>query len=329
VFGSSGEQPPDAPANEHLPDGRGVTLAMAEIDFGQWDRDNAWGELGFNLDDDITEDGDGPCQPISELPDAFVHQDGIDGIDNAFGRHIAPMLEMWLEGFGERVQFELELGSFSYLFAFEALGDEASYYPVVTRLYQGAALGQAPAFDGKDEWPIRGDSLVNASDATSAKNTLHCSYVSDHIWVSEAIDELDIELKIEAAPPLALHLRQVVITMDLADDRKSADDGRVGGVIAIDDLAEALLPIMAENSMGEDGEPICDEEFYQDFLDELRGLADMRLDDGDGPIGSCNALSLGFGFTAEAVKLGSVGLAAQPPPDPCEDAGDEGPPDEP
>lgn len=310
----TGEQPPDGPSTERLPDGRGVTLAISELDFGVG---NGWRQLGFNLDDHVTDSGEGPCTPVSGSTE---HQDGQNGIDNAFGNHVVPMLETMLDGFQERVNLEIEAGRFSYLFAIEALGDESRYSPVVTRLYQGADLGEAPAFDGKDNWPIRRDSLLNASDPESAKNTLHCSYLSDDVWVSEPMPELDIELRIGETNALALHLRDAVVSMAIDADRKSASSGRLGGMIAVDDLADALVPIM--DALGDD---ICDAAIYEDFLDELRQAADVRIGAKSG--GSCNALSVGLGFNARSARIGSVVLAPPPKPNPCTEAASSSPPD--
>ncbi len=304
TWGRTGEQPPDGPSAERLPDGRGLTLAISELDFGV---DSGWQALGFNLDDHVTDSGEGPCAPLSG---STGQQDGQNGIDNAFGHHVVPMLETMLDGFQERVNLEIEAGRFSYLFAIEALGEESRYYPVVTRLYQGADLGEAPDFDGKDNWPIRGDSLLNPSDIESAKNTLHCSYLSDDVWVSEPMPALDIELRIDETNALALHLREVVVSMDIDANRKSASGGRLGGMITVDDLADAIVPIM--DALGED---ICDAKIYEDFLDELRQAADVRIGAKSG--GSCNALSVGLGFNAKSARLGSVALAPPPKPNPC------------
>lgn len=110
----------------------------------------------------------GLCAPQHGAPAAGVHRDGQDGIDNAFGRTILPLILGVDPRFDGEIAGEIAAGGTTLLVDLDGLGAGADYTGMTARLYTGAPLGRAPAYDGSDAWPVRSDSLRDPGDVGSA-----------------------------------------------------------------------------------------------------------------------------------------------------------------
>jgi hypothetical protein len=236
--------------------------------------------------------------------------DGDDGIDNAFGANIMPVL-LDLEHVGSKpIEGGLAAGDFTLLFAIDGLGPDHDYNPLPARFYRGAKLDHAPLFDGTDAWPVTRDSLSDPSDLRSSIAPFAQSFVVDDTWVS-ALGHLTINLPF-FGQRLTLPIEHAVATMRLSADRRSATQGTISGVIRPEALTSQAARIAGALS-----KDYCTGMVPEQIALGVQKTADIMLDGSSGIDSEvCTAISIGLGFEAKRVTLG--GVKSDPaPPDPC------------
>ena len=306
-------QPPEDP--EAGPgDGEGVVLAINKLFLGDTDRNgnpdpNAWKSYGYNLDNfKSTAGSKNLCKPRAGAQ-ASVHNDGDDGIDNAFGKGILQAITLIEPNPTARVNDEITDGTFTLMIKLDDLGTADNYSGINASLYAGGNLGDAPKWDGTDEWPVIYELLENG-DVNKPKIVFTDSYVADRTWVGKA-DSLEVNLAIQGAT-LSLTINHAIITMDLDSDNGGAKNGTIAGILEVDALIETITT-MAPKIAGCDFN-IAD---YQSILDQLAQAADILSDGTQDPNQTCDGISIGLGFEAKPVQLGEVTEPSEGGDDEC------------
>ena len=117
---------------------------------------------------------------------------------------------------------------------------------------------------------------------------------------------------------LELPIRNAIVTMDIRGDR--AENGRLAGVIAVEDVVSAF-----QRFAGQISQSLCGSAF-DGIAQQLRQTADIAGDQTSSAGVPCDAVSLGIGFTAKRIANPKrVKMVPAQQQDPC--APDGGVPD--
>jgi hypothetical protein len=250
------------------------------------------------------------CKTTAGGTKSQVYEDGKDGIDNSFGKNLAPLLDQ-LASAQASLDASLEEGTFTIMVDIAALGTAPNYLDLTAKLYAGADLGSPPKWDGSDAWPVVPELLTDSTDITSAKVQFKTSYVNDDVWVSGSPGSLGLGLSISGAS-FTIDISQAIITMKLAADRQSATEGVIAGVIEVEPFIAQLKSVAGSIDSG-----LCEGGLFDTIADTLRQASDIMADGSQDPTKTCDAISIGLGFTGKAVTLGGIAEPTEPEPDPC------------
>ncbi|MFO0660624.1 MAG: hypothetical protein U0165_12450 [Polyangiaceae bacterium] len=140
------------------------------------------------------------------------------------------------------------------------------------------------------------------------------SYVSGNTWVSGPSSEtLPLELTdSDGIPRFSARIHNAVITMTLSDDRKTATSGVIAGIL---DTEEASTDFATRIAMFDSS--LCPPSVTgESLVTQLRQSSDILVDGTQDPTKSCTGISIGLGFSASVVQLGTV-TPYVAPADPC------------
>ena len=163
--------PPDAgppvgrwPSPTTAVDTHGPTrwLAASEVFLGSRERagsvrSTAWMRFGFNLDGRVTSTADsakntGVCLRHPDAPKS-INGDGIDGVDNAFGSQLFPILKSLQSDLEDLNNEDMRAGKWTMVLKIDDLGaDDDASAPGTLLLV--ADLGHPATFTAADRWPV-------------------------------------------------------------------------------------------------------------------------------------------------------------------------------
>jgi hypothetical protein len=293
----------------------GVVLAFNNVFVGETDpggasSSTAWKQYGFDIDGLVsTAQSPGLCQVVNGAP-ASTHDDGNNGNDNSFGKNVLPLLLAASSDPTAQLNASIAAGEFTMMIHLKDLAAAPDQAAVTSNLYTGANRGLPPVFDGSDCWPTAAESLVDPTDIDTPKVTFPLAALSSDVWVSGVADSLDLTLFVLGFP-LKLTLHKARLSLDLAADHASGVNGQVGGVLDAQEFIAAVKDVVAPNLGG------CNSASWGAVEGQLKLAADIMVDGSQDPNATCNGVSIGLGFTAAKVDLGTV---ADPVPvidDPC------------
>ena len=295
----------------------GAVLAMDSLFFGDKNPDgtadsNAWKQYGFNVDGlTSTEASVDVCKPNSGGSPAKAYPDGNSGIDNSFGKNVVPVFLNVDKEFTTNASQDIKDGKFTIMFRMDKLDPAADVPPFLTKLYIGADLGAAPAFDGSDCWPVIQSSLTDVKDIDTAKIALDGSAVTGNQWSSGAPTTIVLTVPV-AGGALNLTIHKARITMDLDADHKGAINGHIGGVLDTEDFVLQIKKVA-----GTVNPVLCSGAIIDSIVTQIRQASDIMKDGKQDPGATCDGISIGLGFQAKAIVLGGVAPASPPEEDPC------------
>jgi hypothetical protein len=286
-------------------------LAINKLDFGDvgMKTDNSQ-KLGFDIDGLVSTAGSTDlCQPANGGDKTIVYPDGTNGIDNAFGKNILPLLLNIAPGFSDSITTNITDGAFTIMLDFVGLTAAADQPSVVTRLYGGTDLGAPPAFDGKDCWPVTPELLTNVADIKSSTVIFDKSSIVGNKWSSGVAQTLKLTVPAGGAT-ITLTIHKAQVTLNLSADHKTATGGLIGGVLDTDEfVTEVKKAIFAINP------GYC--ALVGAVEKQIRQDSDILKDGSQDKTKSCDGISIGFGFTMNEVQLGGVGPKAPPAAGTC------------
>jgi hypothetical protein len=333
--GGAGEQTlaaPPAAGPTNAPDGAGsVTMAISKLYLGGTDPDGTpdqtqgWTHFGYNIDGKSAGQLSQLCQPVDNAVPKTVHQQGVGGIENAFGHLVLPVIFGLSSNFEMDVNTGLAAGGPTNLLHMEKLGSDAEYNPVVSQVFLASTLGSAPDFSGAGttQWPLDPSGLNDpASVAAGSKVSFNDSYVVGNTWVSGSKGTITIPLSFSAggtASYLPLVVNQAVISMKLDAAHKTASGGIISGVLSTAQLT-ADMRVLA----GGFDSTLCSGPTIESVITELSQASDIMADGTQDPTKACDGISFGVGFDGALVQLGSIAPATPPVANPCVDGGATG-----
>jgi hypothetical protein len=279
----------------------GVVFALREVRFGT-ETPGGWKKVGMNIDG-LESNGNSTdvCQPWPGGVPSVVHPDGDDGIDNAFGKSLLPLINTVSPDFDERVKLYLAEGRFNTMVKMYCLHPSGNQ-DLLSKVFGGTDLGSLPLYDGTDVWPVAPEILSDPMDPESTTLIFENSTIVDNVFDSGPNEDfvLSIPAEIEGElGQLKLSLHAARVTMELAEDRKSAT-GVLAGVLQTEEVVEQAKRIAYLADM-------CKDDTYESSLESVRRMSDIMADGTQDPTATCNGISFGLEFEMAIVELGDVG----------------------
>ncbi len=271
----------------------------------------AWKTYGANIDGDVsTSQSSGLCMPAGGAS-ASVHDDGNNGIDNSFGKNVLPLLLTAAPDPTAQVNASIAVGEFTIMMHLDGLGADPDQDPVPAYVYSGGQTFSTPNFDGKDCWPVTAESLTDSADIKSAKVTFPMATLVGNTWTSGITDTLVVTLRVSGVN-LTLPVHQARISMDLSVDHSSATNGQISGVLSTSEFMD-IIQDLAYDAFGFG----CNDATVIAIQNEILKASDIMQDGSQDPNATCDGISIGVGFTAVPMDLGTILDPADPPADPC------------
>jgi hypothetical protein len=294
-----------------------VTFATTGILWGNTDPDgtldvaDGWKQYGYNIDGVAPGDVAPFCQPVPGGSATLVHEEGIDGIEKAFGHIVLPLLQPTVVSMCNSTC--CTSGWDAVLLSIDQLGAGSSYDPLSARVAIGDfGFCEFPRFDGTDVWPV----------VQGTTKAIPASYLVNDTWVSGPIARVSVMyqgLGPDPEPALMLEIVHARITMRLDPAHKMATAGIISGVLSTADLKQRLLALAGSISTS-----LCTSPTLQSLLDSIGQASDIMQDGTQDPTKTCDGISIGLGFSARIDQIGPT-VPAMTAPDPCVgDAGTDG-----
>ena len=319
-------QPPAKPSGPATTSTTVETFAIQKLLLGEADRTgtpstSAWKAYGYNLDGKTTtKDSTDVCTLHTGAPKTN-QADGNNGIDNAFGSVILPIIETAasLPTPSDTISQAIDSGSFTIQLQVKGLDDTATQTAtgLTGQLFaSGKYDNGTPAFDATTDWPVSGLLLNNPTDINSgSKIAFNDAYVSNGTFVSGDLAAGGITVTISLVfqgVPLALSVNHAVITFDHTDAADAAN-GTIAGVIDTEQLITGLQSVAGRISAS-----LCGSAF-NGIADQIRQASDIIKDGSNKAGAQCDGISIGLGFVGKKIanptKIASDDGAV--PPDPC------------
>ncbi len=289
----------------------GAVLAVDKLYLGGRTFDDkessvAWKDFGFNLDNLTTTSNFAThCKPAAG-GSTSVFEDGSSGRDNSFGRNVRVILEALVPSLDGQANDAITAGQFSQIFVFPGLGSSGDAEALVTKVYGAGVLGKAPSWNGADCWPILYENLLDPKDVGSAKTVYPASTLVKNVWNSNGTSDMVLTLNV-AGQSVPIKIYQARMAVQLAATHQGGALGHIGGYLKSEEFVQTLRAVS-----GAINKAAC-QLFDGGVADQLRRASDL-LDDGtQDPTKTCNAISVGLGFTLRQVALGpSLPKTAEP-----------------
>ncbi|MFO0616072.1 MAG: hypothetical protein U0414_25990 [Polyangiaceae bacterium] len=310
--GGGGFHPPGRPSGSKPGDGTGKTIALTKIVLGTANS-TAWQDLGYDLDNKVTTTTNltDHCTPNSGGSAKDVFPDGKEGRDNAFGKKILPLVKSIAgsTNLEDSVAKAISDGSFTVMINLPTLGADKNYDPLKAFLLGGK---NGTPMGAPTTWEIVPE-LLNGTTADSAKVHFDTSYLTDNTWVSGEKGTVSLSLSV-AGFTIALDINAALLSMKLDDTHTKATSGVIAGVLNTEALISQIQKLASTFS-----KDFCDPKnaTLLSILNQIRQNSDIMADGSNGPGKTCDGISIGLGFEAQAVTLGPVGMKADPPEDKC------------
>jgi hypothetical protein len=266
---------------------------------------DAWQGFGYDIDlVDTTSSFAGHCLPVAGAAPNNIFPDGLDGIDNAFGKVLLPILKTASATSGDfeiMVNEPFENGEYSLLFDVSSLGPDANYSPLPSSFFQardrvGSTWLKAPeSFSGATP-------LLAFPDAYSNNDT----------WVSRRVDgTLIVNLSVGGST-MKLTIHRPLVSAEMSADHDTVTRGIISGILDTDELSGELA-----NAIAAIEPSFCNGAAIDGIINQVRQASDIMADGTQAAGQECTGISIGLGFTATSVSVGDFALVEPPPPDPC------------
>ena len=319
---SSLGRPPQKPADAPTPSKSEHNYAVKTLLLGDTDRNltastTAWKKFGFNIDGKVsTKDSTDVCTPAKGAgKDAQV--DGDNGIDNAFGSRIVPIIQTFQHEITKTISDTIAKGSFTIMIDTVGLTDDAKQTNtgLTGQLYAGAKFKGTPMFAIGESWPVSPSLLADGKTLVGgSKVKFGDAFVVNGAWVNGAASDVTLSLGFGDVS-LDLTVHQSTIVFEHAGS--TAANGTIAGVLDTEQFIAGLRKVVSRFSTS-----FCTGDGFNSIAQQIRQASDI-LSNGTNAAGSdCNGISIGVGFTAaEIAPPKDVADLGAPTPDMCADGG--------
>lgn len=306
--GASG-QPPSPPPGPTTTSTTKETFAIKTLFLGEADRNGgapsntAWKSYGYNLDGLVTgKDDTNVCTLAAGAPKTN-QIDGNNGIDNAFGEVILPIIQSAasLPTPSSTISAAIDKGDFTIQLQVTGLDDTPTQTAtgLSGQLFaSGAYDNGTPTFDSTTDWPVS-PFLLNdgATIASGSKVSFNAAYIANGTFVSGDLSTGGITVSVSLVfqgVALTLAVNHAVITFDHTA-AAVANNGTIAGVINTQDLITGLKSVAGRISTS-----LCGSAF-DGIAQQIQQASDI-IHDGTNKAGTaCDGISIGLGFTGALV----------------------------
>lgn len=324
--GATGKVPPAAEgAPTTASDER--TFALRELHLGEADRSgnknkDAWKDFGYNLDGQITVVNDPKSADLAKVCNraqgapATVHNDGNQGIDNAFGKEILKLLDPFAPTPSKSISDAIAKGDFTILLKIKGLTDDANQTNtglsgtlLVGGEFDTADPPKTPTFTQADDWPFRASPQVPITGA----------YINKGVFVNGA-GGATVELALSiSGQSLKLTINKAIITFKHQPPNDIVD-GTIAGVLSTEEFVNGISSVAGRFSP-----ELCSGTTVEGIKDSIRQASDMLADGSQKSGVACTGISVGIGFTGKRVgNPTKTAPEGTPPADPCKAQPDAG-----
>jgi len=302
-----GVYPPSAPAT-NPPGNQSFVAAVHTIEILD-DAGGAPQNLGFDLDKvySCCDAGPGSCSP--GVAGAMHYCDDPGGRDNNASALLALLASLAPTQFNtSTIAQRLQTGAYSILIQVLDYNGQANDNPVTAAIYAAPGVetdSGVAAWDGTDHWYIDQNFVVQA-DASPLIPT----HIDGNAYVANGTLVMHLDFPIylgsSTSGSFSISLTAGVVTGDIVPAGNGTyrlANGQLAGRWNVSDL---LATVQTLNYMGT---PLCEGSQYYELLvkPNICQYVDIMTDPMKDFTGvTCDALSLGFGFTADPALIGDV-----------------------
>jgi hypothetical protein len=294
----------------------------------------AWETMGYNIDGKITTAASTNVCTLNSGGGSFgmaAQDDGNGGIDNSFGNNIYDQVILTVDQQASMtINGDIANGTFTLMFDITGLSSSPTQTAtgLSAQAFAGGKFPGTPTFTTADNWPILGTSglLKNSSPPFQStiqfppSSTATPPYVVNGTWVSGEPTTISLSLSLDGIS-LTIPINQAVITFDHTTATHGAS-GIISGVIPTAQLVTGIM-----NLAGHISPSLCSGGALTGILAEITDASDiMAAPDSTGslnpgPSVTCDAISIGLGFTADEIgQPTEIAAPGCPKADPCTDA---------
>ncbi len=338
--GANVGQPPPVPTGTLTQPSTNIeTFAIQTLFLGEADRatptvvsSSAWKSYGYNLDGKVTTKDSTDVCTLAAGASKTNQVDGNNGIDNAFGSVILPILQSAISNNtpSSTISGYIDKGNFTIQLQITGLDDTPTQNStgLAGQLFaSGAYDNGTPTFDKTTDWPVNPQLLNDFNQQTQSCPTGGClvssgstinfakGYINNGTFVSGDLSAGGITVSLSLVfqgVPLTLSVNHAVITFDHTT-ANAATNGTIAGVINTTQLINGLKSVAGRISPS-----LCGPAFTG-IAQQLMQASDI-IQDGTNKSGvPCDGIAIGLGFTAALVanptkvSVSDGGV----PPDPC------------
>jgi hypothetical protein len=298
------------------------SLSLGDADRSGAPSSTAWKKYGYDIDGlASTDKSTDHCKLKVGAPNKFKI-DGEDGIDNSFGANILPVITTASPDAAKSINDSLKSGQFTVIIQATGLNDAADQTNtgLTGQLFAGAAMANAPKWDGSDEWTVL-PALLNGSTVESGSKVKFAdAYVNKGVFVSGSDATVTLSLSVGGAA-LDLNINKATISFKKpAAGAIDATEGTIAGVLNTEQLISELRKVAGRVSP-----TLCSGTTFDSIASQIRQASDIQANGSNSASAECDGISIGIGFTAKQVKAPTkVAENGAPSPDPCTSSPDAG-----
>ena len=284
-------------------------FAVSRVFLGETDRagvptKDAWKQYGENLDGLVTtKTSTDVCKRVAGA-DSAKQEDGLNGIDNAFGRTVLGFLLGLVPTPSKTATDAIAAGNRTILFNLlpgpprfgmlgaEALGSPATFLPTEVR------SAVASTVNGGPDSPLS----VSSTPSVASGGVISSGEASAVFWVEIPISGANLRIPVH-------HAR---VRMTVLPGSTEATNGTIAGVVPTEELVTEIAKVAGRIST-----QLCGGSTLDTIKQTIRQASDILADGTQDPNKACDAISIGLGFVAKQVTAKGIGAQLPPAPDPC------------
>lgn len=290
------------------------TYAVTKLYLGETNRSDqvikdAWKEYGENLDGLVSTRSDpGPnhCRRFAGA-DSAKHEDGLLGIDNAWGRTILSFILGLVPTPSKTTNEQLAKGSRAFAVS---LLPPAGGTPARAGFLTLAQTTSPLKLDGTDVRSASPSSVAGTPDspnAISSSPKMGGRLVASGVAAGTYVFEMPL-----SGDTWRIPLRFARVTMTISTDGTTASTGTLSGIVQTEELVNELTKVAGRIST-----QLCSGSTLDTIKTTIRQASDILSDGTQDAARACDAISFGIGFDAVKVSVAGTTPDPAPTPDPC------------
>lgn len=291
------------------------TLSLGDTDRSGAPSPTAWKKYGRDIDGKTSVSTSTDHCRLKPGAPSKVKQDGDDGIDNSFGANIIPILTTAAPDLSKLANDTIKVGTFTHIIHVSGLDGDAtqSTTGLKGQLFEGAKLTSPPRWDGTDEWPVLPGTLADGTLAGGSKTQFNDASVKLGLFQGAAGTSFSLRLPLGDAE-IVVPIDKAILSFQKPVNGVEATGGTIAGVVNTARFNSEFLKMAGYIST-----TLCSASTAAQVTAQFAQASDIMSDGTNGdPTKECDAISIGIGFTATALKP-PTRVAPPPvqPPDPC------------